>query len=157
MQLLVVGPDLSIGDSLDTLAERPEGHLRETKESFGPRPENVHHYVTIVSLDENDLGNLRIGEVDAAQRGQALPATILMVSGHKGNSRFGGGNGSEDSVRVHETSEHVEFRMSPQGADQELSLHLTGIGDQDLNSSRTGGRHRIHKAFHSPRDCSVRL
>ena len=78
------------------LAERAKRQLCEAEKPSSTGAESVDHDFTIVGLDQEDLGDLRVREVNPTHRRHILQAAVVVIGNHKGNFDFGSGDRFQD-------------------------------------------------------------
>ena len=112
--LFGAGPDLAIVDDVDAFAELANGGVGEAEDAADAGAEGVDYDLAGVALAEEDDGDLRVGEMEAASGGEA---GVVVMSGVEEEDVDAGGEGeSEDGVDVHVAGGDSEIGAAAESA-----------------------------------------
>ena len=144
LQLLIVDPQLPLMNALDAFAKETEGIVGKAEEAFGARTEGAHHGITIRCLQQQYLRDLGMGQMQAANNRHLMPAIPGVIRVNNRNVDGAAGNGAENGIYIHGAGSYMKFRPAAERSDQELALHVVGIGDQHTDSRRSRDANRSH-------------
>jgi hypothetical protein len=74
-----------------------------------------------------------MSQMQATDVGHVLTGELGMIGIHEDHIDGKVCNGTQDDIHIHAAGLHPEFRAPAQRANQQLALHLIGVGDQDAD------------------------
>lgn len=142
--LLGIDPDLTFGDALDATAKQAKVSVRRTENSADAGAEGANDEFTVVRLEEENLGHVRMKKMDAAKRGHLTGEANGTIKREKDDPGRVCCDRLKDGVDVDGAGGDVELGTSAQGASEKLRLHLVGVSDENRGGYWDSRRWRTH-------------